>query len=146
MKFLIGVVATILLGGIFQTFFPFWSLAVAAFIVAMFVGGNGIRAFFYGLIAGLLLWGGYALFIDLANEGILSSRFGNLVGGLGRPIVLLLTALIGGLISALGALTGSFVHTFFNKPAITDTPPVDEEIEYKDFKNLRKEWGDQDFA
>ena len=146
MKISIGVIATIIVGGIFQIFFPFWTLAVAAFIVAMFVGGKGPKAFLYGLLGGILLWGFYALFIDIANEGILSNRFGNLLGGLGRPIVLLLTALIGGLLGGFGALTGSFVHQFFNNNKVAEIPPMDEEIEYNDFKNLRKEWDDQDFA
>ncbi len=146
MKFLIGIVATILLGGIFQTFFPFWTLAAAAFIVGMFVGGKGIQAFLYGAIAGFLLWGGYALMIDLANEGILSNRFGNLLRGLGRPAILLFTTLIGGLLSGFGAMTGSFLYQIFNKNKIDAPPTIDEEIEYKDFKNLRKEWDDQDFA
>lgn len=146
MKIIIGVVATIILGGIFQSFFPFWSLAVAGFIVAMFVGGKGLTSFFYGVIAGCLLWGGYALWLDLANQGLLSSQFGNLFGGLGRPAVLMLTTFLGGLLSGFGTLTGSYLHLFFNKKDIPVALNPDEEIEYKDFKNLRKEWDDQDFA
>lgn len=146
MKYLIGVVSTIFLGAVFNSFFPFWSLALAGFIVAMFVGGKGRIAFLYGALAGCLLWGGYALSIDLANEGLLSSQFGKLFGGLGRPVMLLITTLIGGLLSGLGAMTGSFVHLFFNKNQVAEAPHPDEEIEYKDFKNLRREWDDQDFA
>lgn len=146
MKFIIGIIATILLGGIFQTFFPFWTLAVAAFIVAMFVGGKGISSFLYGMIAGCILWGGYALFLDIANEGILSNLFGNLLNGIGRPALLLVTTLIGGILSGLGAMTGSYMHQFFNKEKVVSAPSMDDEIEYKDFKNLRKEWDDQDFA
>ena len=146
MKFILGIIATILLGAAFQSFFPFWTLAIAAFIVAMFVGGKGIHAFLYGAIAGCLLYGGYALFIDLANEGILSSRFSKLLGGLGTPVILLLTTFVGGLLAGFGALTGSFMFRFFNKATVDPAPPIDEEIEYKDFKNLRKEWDDRDFA
>jgi len=88
-------------------FLPWWALFIPAFILgaALFVKNN--RAFFTGFAAGFSAWGLQVLYIDIANQSILSTRIAELLGVGQSWIVILLTAIIGGIIGALGTLLGS---------------------------------------
>ena len=57
----------------------------------------------YGFVGVFLLWGIAAFQIDLGNESILSSRIGEIFGA----NMIVVTALIGGLLGGMGALTGT---------------------------------------
>ena len=105
--------ALIILGGILQYFFPWWTLPLAAALLALGFRINPGRAFLAGFLGAVLLWGGYALYINILNEGILATRMGNLFGGMGPGMMVLLTALFGGLFGGLGAWTGSLARQAF---------------------------------
>lgn len=114
MKFLIAILLTAFLGYVFPlfSFMPWWSFAVASFIVALVIHQKGFKAFLAGFIGLFLLWGGYAFIIDTANEHILSTRIANLLPLEGNYLLLIfITAFIAGLISGLAALTGSYTRT-----------------------------------
>ena len=60
-----------------------------------------------GIFWCLSTWGGQALYVHIANEGILSTRIAEMLG-VGSPlIVVLITGVLGGLVSGLATLTGS---------------------------------------
>ena len=113
MKTAIYIGFLIILGGILQYFFPWWTLPLAAALLALGFRINPGRAFLAGFLGAVLLWGGYALYINILNEGILATRMGNLFGGMGPGMMVLLTALFGGLFSGLGAWTGSLARQAF---------------------------------
>lgn len=112
MKFLISFLLTALLSFSWALFFPWWIIAVAAFIVAALIPQARIKAFLCAFFALFILWGGQAMLIDNKNEHLLSAKVAQILPLGGSYIaVIFVTALIGGLIGGLGALTGSFLRT-----------------------------------
>lgn len=109
MKFLFSIISIILLGGIAQLFLPWWSLVVITFLVAFAFRLNAWGGFFAGFLGIFLLWAIYAFFLNQANEGLLASRMGDLFSLPGGALgVLIISALVGGLLGGLGAVTGTF--------------------------------------
>jgi hypothetical protein len=108
MKFIVSVLLTALAGYAAGLYLPWWSLAIAAFVVALVVHQTGGKAFGAGFLGCFLLWGILALLRDSANEHILSGKIANLLP-LGGNVNLLLfaTATIGGLVGGMAALCGS---------------------------------------
>lgn len=92
---------------------PWWMIAPLAAIICFLVRSQPMLAFFQGMAAGFLLWGGLAFFHDQANDHILSSQIGALFQGLSPLVIVLLTGLIGGLAGGFGALTGANLREVF---------------------------------
>ena len=72
-------------------------------------------AFGIGLTTGILLWSVYAGYLNAANSGFLATKIGDLFAkGIPNTItsthLIELTALIGGLLGAMGATTGVFAR------------------------------------
>ncbi len=112
MKFFIAFILTALLGFSWALFFPWWIIAVAAFIVAALIPQARLRAFICAFLSLFFLWGGQCVLIDTNNTHLLSTTVAEILpfGG-SYTAVILVTAFIGGLIGGLGALTGSFLRT-----------------------------------
>lgn len=90
-------------------FLPWWSIAIPGLIFGYVFNQKALPSFGWGFLALFLLWGGQALYIHFANNAILSSRIAEMLS-VGSPlIVVLITAVIGGLVSGLATLTGSLV-------------------------------------
>lgn len=107
MKFVIKVVLTAVLAFLLQMFMPWWSIAIAAMAVELAMGAPKGYAFLSGFVGIFILWLIKAYLMDAQNEHILSSKVAKVLP-LGGSVALLLvvTALIGGLVGALGAATG----------------------------------------
>lgn len=104
MRFLLFFIGLIVLGFIFQLFLPWWIITLIAAALAWLLELPPRQAFTASLIGGLLLWGGYAIYLD---NGILSGRLGQMMGGLSPVLIFILTSLVGGLLAAMGGVTGS---------------------------------------
>ncbi|WP_232803060.1 hypothetical protein [Gracilimonas amylolytica] len=90
-------------------FLPWWSIAIPGLIFGYVFNKKALVSFGLGFLALFLLWGGQALYIHLANDAILSTRIAEMLS-VGSPIiVVLVTGILGGLVSGLAALTGSLV-------------------------------------
>jgi Kef-type K+ transport system membrane component KefB len=107
-----------------QQFLPFWSAVLAAFAVGLAMSRRRRRryshrilppaqAFLAGFLALFLLWGGMAWMTDAANASILSTRISQIIIPAyslplpGAWFMILLTALLGGLLGGLGAMSGN---------------------------------------
>lgn len=90
-------------------FLPWWSIAIPGLIFGYSFNKKALPAFGWGFLALFLLWGGQALYIHFANDAILSTRIAEMLS-VGSPLlVVLITGILGGLVSGLAALTGSLV-------------------------------------
>lgn len=97
-------------------YFPWWTIAVAAFLVGFAIPAKPGISFFGGLIGGFLLWAGMAYFISEANQDILAHRISMLILKQDDPLKLeLITGAIGGFVAALAALSGSLFRSIFFK-------------------------------
>lgn len=112
MKFIVAILLTALLSyaaGLF-TVLPWWSFAVCAFIVALAIHQKPWKAFLAGFLALAVLWGLMAFLLDSANGQVLSSKVAGVLSLGNSAILLLVTALVGGLVAGFAALTGSYLR------------------------------------
>jgi hypothetical protein len=107
MKVLFYIITLIVVGFGLQLFLPWWSMPLAAAVLAILFGLNPQKGFISGFLGAALLWGCYAAFTNLSNEGILASQMGQLFGGISGLLMVLVTTFFGGLFGGLGALVGS---------------------------------------
>ena len=111
MKFVISLLLIALLSLGAEIYLPFWSVALVAFTVSALIPQAPWKALVCGFVAVFALWAGLAVYLDSANDHILGNRVSLLVLKTTSPFLLILvTGFIGGLVGALGALTGSFLH------------------------------------
>lgn len=89
---------------------PWWSIALVTGLVALISKPAPGVALGAGLLAGALVWGGMAAYIDAQNQHILTGRIGLLFQGLPPAGVVALTALIGALPAGMGAWTGALLR------------------------------------
>lgn len=118
MRFVLAILLTALLGYILGLFLPWWAIALAAFVVALVWQQRPGKAFASGFVAIFLLWGALALVADVRNEHILGNRMSELIAGSRMPWALILaSALIGGLVAGMGALSASVLRPAPKKTA-----------------------------
>ncbi len=101
---------TLLLSGILLNFLPWWVIGIVAAIAALVFRTKPVFSFLAGFLGIALLWGLYAGYLDGQNESILSSQLGQIFKGLSSMGLILTTALIGGLVGGLSAMTGSLLR------------------------------------
>jgi hypothetical protein len=114
MKFLAVFILSILLGYlvfIFNAVLPWWCVALAALIAGAAVPLKSWLSFFAGFAGIFLLWAVLAFWLDKENAGVLSAKMAQVLPFNGNTTLLMLaTALVGGLLGGLSALTGSFLR------------------------------------
>jgi len=112
MKFIVSILLTALLSFALCLFLPWWSIAIAAFIVAVAVHQKPFKAFSAGFLSLFLLWGGLTYWISAGNGHILATKLNQLILNITASpwVIILITALIGALVGGLAALSGSFVR------------------------------------
>lgn len=114
MKPVIASIVIIIAGFFLQKFTPWWSIVLITGITCYFFDLTVWRALLISLVSGLILWGGYAFFLDKGNEGVLSSQIGELFGGLDGISLILLTGICGAIFGALGGILGALALKFRN--------------------------------
>lgn len=108
MRFLFCLLLTALLAYVLGMFLDWWCIAIAAFVVAIALPQTPAKAFGSGFLGVFLLWGIMALVIDSRNDHILAGRMGDLILKQSSPaVMILITALMGGIVGALSALSAS---------------------------------------
>lgn len=111
MKFFFSFILTILLSFAACLFLPWWSIAVAAFIVAALIPQKPFKSFITAFAALFLLWGGLSFWMSNNNDHVLAHKVSQLILKIDNPIVLVLaTALIGALVAGFAALAGSYLR------------------------------------
>ena len=111
MKFIISLLLTALLSFAACLYLPWWSIAIVAFIVAALIPQKPGKAFLTGFLALLFLWGGLSFWMSNNNEHLLAHKISLLILKMDSPYLLILaTALIGGLVAGFAALCGSYLR------------------------------------
>ncbi|MEP1152419.1 MAG: hypothetical protein ABJH08_11885 [Balneola sp.] len=99
----------IITGYLINLVLPWWGIAITGLVLGFQMKPKSGKAFGIGFLALFLLWGGQALYTHLVNDGILSTRIAEMLG-VGSPLlVVLITGVLGGLISGLAVLSGSLL-------------------------------------
>lgn len=111
MKFAISILITALLAFACGLYLPWWSIALAAFVVGLCIELRPLHSFFAGFCAILLLWLLLILMINSANDGILATKVSEVIGLGASPVVLIIiNCVVGSLVGGMGALTGSLLR------------------------------------
>ncbi len=111
MKFFISIILIALLSLAACLYFPWWSIAIVAFVVAAAIPQKPGKAFLAGFTALFLLWGSLSWYISSNNQHLLAHKVSLLILKMDAPYLLItVTALIGALVAGLAALSGSFVR------------------------------------
>jgi hypothetical protein len=112
MKFFISLILTILLSFAMCLFLPWWSIAIAAFVVAALIPQKPGKSFLTAFTALFLLWGGLSFWMSNNNNHILAQKVSQLILKMDNPILLVFaTALIGALVAGFAALAGSYLRS-----------------------------------
>lgn len=93
---------------------PWYMIAVFAAILSFVGKYSSWSALSFFFIAGFLLWALYGYYLDMEAGSRLASRVGILFGNQKVITLLIITGLLGGITSALGALSGSLLNRYFN--------------------------------
>lgn len=110
MKFLLATLLTAALAWLAGMFLPWWSIAIIAFAVAVFIPQTTGAGFLAGFTGIFILWAVLSLWIDLKNESILSHKIAQVfpLGG-SSVLLILITAFIGALVAGFAAMAGSSI-------------------------------------
>jgi hypothetical protein len=111
MKFFVSLLLTALLSFAACLYLPWWSIAIAAFIVAALIPQGAVKSFLTGFTALFLLWGALSFWISNNNEHLLAHKVSMVLLKMDNPWILIFaTAIIGALVAGFGALSGSFLR------------------------------------
>ena len=111
MKFFVAIILTALLAFISGLFLPWWCMAITSLLVAVLVHQKAGKAFLAGLLGVFILWAGLAWWIDMKNNGVLSTKIASVLPLGGNAVLLILvTGFIGGLVAGMAAMSGSFLR------------------------------------
>jgi hypothetical protein len=109
MNIIAKIVLTMVLAYILELFFPWYSIAIAAFIA-----GYTLRtrlSFLAGFIAIFLLWTLKALIIDLTSASDLATRVAQIFPVQHKVFLYLLMGTLGGLIGGFACMTGAIIQS-----------------------------------
>ena len=85
-------------------YFPWWSIAIVAFLVAALIPQTPLDSFVTGFIALFLLWGILCFWISTNNNDILAQRVSLLIFNTDNPFLLIISsAFVGALVAVAGA-------------------------------------------
>src|SRR5882762_9726336 len=111
MKFITSLILTAVVSFAACLFLPWWSIAIAAFVVAVLIPQHPGKAFVTGFVALFFLWAVLSYWISVKNEHVLAHKISLLILKMDSPYILILaTALIGALVAGLAALSGSLLR------------------------------------
>lgn len=115
MKF---ILLTILIGTasyFAEQFLPWWSVVPVSFLAGLSIYTRSLNAFLAGFLGVGLLWFFFALNIDIRTNSILTEKIADIFN-LGRSLLLVvMSGLIGGLVSGFGSLSGNQLLKMFSK-------------------------------
>lgn len=111
MKFIISIILIALLSLAAGLFFPWWIVAITAFIVTAVIPQKPYMAFLSGFIALFMLWSILAWWLSNNNGHLLAHKVSMLILKINSPFLLILvTALIGSLVAGFASLAGSYLR------------------------------------
>lgn len=108
MKFIATAFLSALLAFALGLYFPWWTVALAGAIVSAVLNPKPWQAFLAGMAGVFLLWYLVIYLKSTANSHVLAHRMSLFILKQDSPgMLILVSALVGGLVAGFGALTGS---------------------------------------
>lgn len=102
MVFIVILIISFLL----QIFLPWWVIVVISFATCGLIGKTEKISFWQPFMAIVVLWTGMALYKSIPNQHILATRIAEMLGVKIWPLVLAITAILGGITAAISGWCG----------------------------------------
>ncbi|HVI43816.1 MAG TPA: hypothetical protein VM802_03070 [Chitinophaga sp.] len=111
MKAIGHFVLILILAYIAGTVLPWWSVAVAAFVVTLALPLSPGKSFFSAFLSVFVLWLALAFFRDVRNDHILANRMSETILHLkSAPLMGIVSAFIGALVAGFAASSAAFLR------------------------------------
>ncbi|HXS38383.1 MAG TPA: hypothetical protein VN721_16900 [Flavipsychrobacter sp.] len=114
MRIIIATFFIAILAFVVEYYWPWWIIAVVAFVIIFLFNLNPGRGFIAGFLGIAICWLAVALWRDTLNEHILSQRMATLFGLPHYTLFIVLTVFLGGLTGGLAGWSGSQTRRIFN--------------------------------
>ena len=115
MKFFLSLILMAALSFAACLYMDWWSIAIVCFLVALMIRQRPGLAFLAGFLALFILWAGLSYSISTNNEHLLAHKISVILLKKDNPMMLVLaTGLIGALVGAFAALSGSIMRSLFS--------------------------------
>lgn len=112
--FIPRVLLITLFASVVQLYFPWWSLVLACALVGFATAGVNASPFSAGFLGLAISWFAMAIWMDIPNESRLSSQVVQLFPLANSvTLLLILTAILGGLIGGFATWTGDAFRRMF---------------------------------
>jgi len=109
---LLKIIFTAVIAFLLQNIFPWWSAAVAAFLIAFILYSKPGSSFLSGFFGIAMLWIIWAFMANYSNDGALASRVAPIFSLPNNALLIIITALVGGLVGGFSAMTGSYIRNW----------------------------------
>jgi hypothetical protein len=107
-NFILSLIVVAFVSALLQIFLPWYIIVLAGFIAGYTVKQKSGAAFASGFLGVFLLWAGYAYYLSSRNGDLLAHKVALILPLHGNVAALILiTGLLGGLVSGFASLTGS---------------------------------------
>lgn len=114
--FLSIIIINLLIGILLASYLPWWFIAITAFIIGMIQGRALWSTFLGGFLAISLSWLGYTAYLETLSEGRLTSKVALIFGLSNSFQLMLITILLGGIVSGLASSSGYLLKRIFFSP------------------------------
>lgn len=111
MKFLSSTILTAVLSFAACLYFPWWAIAVVAFVVALIIIQSPLKAYLAAFTGVFALWFLLSFLLSNANGHSLAHRISMMVLKMDNPFLLMaVTAVLGGVVAGFAAAAGSWLR------------------------------------
>ena len=115
-KTLLKIGFTTALAFLLQMALPWWSVAIAAVLISLIISTKGSSSFIAGFLGIAFLWFALAMISDIRTDSMLTERVAGIFSLPNKFLLMLLTAVVGGLVGGFSALTGSLIRNWLYPP------------------------------
>lgn len=105
---------------------PWWSFVVPVLVFGGLISVLRwkVSGFLAGFLAGFIIWFGVNTFYDAQNDGLMMGRVAQLIS-VPKLVMLLISGLLGGLLSGLALYTGKGLLSYKPSPTLDDDNTAD---------------------
>lgn len=108
MKFIFQIFGTIVLAYVLEIFLPWYSIALAAFVMGFLFRSRA--TFLAGFLGIALLWTIKAWLLNSASASDLADRVAHIFSLTGKEWLLLVMAIVGGMVGGFAGLAGALMR------------------------------------